>query len=229
MPCDMAYQTEGKDYLTDAGYGGPVQSRWATRQFHVMSTESPFWTYPLPKFLQIHPRLSGAVILVLGGCRQNCTSRGSKGSGVIHQANSISNIKNLMRSGQIDIFSILRVSSTKAKAPSILRFWTLFSFNVTVLSLNPFSGSLIASLENTLTLYPFLIMNKTVIQTLRNFPTSLAPSACNSVPIVKIESRLCRGKNCASKGNDALSIQHVSPCYLFVILWQLLHISEHSR
>lgn len=114
-----------------------------------------------PNFCRFTPELSGSVILVLSGYKQNRTSRCSKGSGVIHQANSISNIKNLMHSGQIDIFSILCVSSTKAEAPSILRFWTLFSFNVTALSLNPFSGSLITSLENTLTLYPFLFMNKT--------------------------------------------------------------------
>lgn len=48
-------------------------------------------------------------------------------------------------------------------------------FNVTVLPLNPFLGSLAGSIENILTLYPFLVMNKTVIQTLllRNFFTVL--------------------------------------------------------
>jgi hypothetical protein len=51
--------------------------------------------------------------------------------------------------------SLLQVSSTKAETLSVLRFRMSLSFNVTAFSLNPFSASLDASIEENFFLFPF--------------------------------------------------------------------------
>lgn len=132
--------------------------------FRVRPTEFPFWARLLPRFLQIHPGMSGSVIFVLSRITLH------RFKGLMSYPSGPFYFKYEKKSGRIDIFFILNYQwhQSGTDVPSTFRFWTS-CFNVTVLSRPPFPGSLIASIENTLTLHSFLIMNKTAIQTLRNF------------------------------------------------------------